>query len=126
MSFISWLKHVGHDFKRGLDFILPIAETAGEVTVGLLAPGLGPLFNQTVTPVASAEQKAAALGQQDGSGPQKLADVVQIIGPLIAQALKDAGKDSSAASVTNYINAVVLLLNLTPAPKPPLPPTESQ
>src|SRR5579864_6037661 len=99
MSFISFLKKVGADFKKGLDFVLPIAETGGEIAVSLFAPALAPMFNQTVTAVVLAEQKAAALKNQDGSGTQKLADVVQILGPVIQQGLVDAGKPNSAADI---------------------------
>ena len=116
MSFKSFLQAVGHDFKVGLRFILPWAEGAGEMAISLFAPALGPLFNSTVSAVVLAEQKAAALGRQDGSGPQKLADVLQLMEPVIAAGLKDAGKDSSTAAVTNYINAVVQVLNAAPAP----------
>lgn len=116
MSFISVLKKIGADFKKGLDFILPWAAGAGEVAVGLFAPALGPLFNSTVAAVVLAEQKAAALGKQTGTGVQKLADVLQIMEPVIAEALKDAGKPNDTAAVTNYINSVVQVLNAAPAP----------
>ena len=68
MSFTSFLKAIGHDFKVGLEHILPIAESAGEAAVQIFLPALSPLFNSTVTAVILAEQKAAALGKQDGSG----------------------------------------------------------
>lgn len=118
MSFLSFLKAVGHDFKKGLDFLLPWAAGAGEVAVGLFAPALGPMFNATVSAVVLAEQKMAALGTQDGTGPQKLKDVLQIMGPVISQGLADAGKASDDAAVQGYINAVVQILNAAPAPKP--------
>lgn len=116
MSFKSWLKKVGEDFKKGLDFILPWAEGAGQVAVSVFAPALGPLFNSTVTAVATAEQNFAALGNQDGSGPSKLAAVVTIAGGLIKQGLADAGKPNDDAAVQGYINAVVQILNAAPAP----------
>lgn len=116
MSFVSFLKAIGHDFKKGLDFILPWAEGAGEVAVSIFAPSLGPLFNQTVSAVVTAEQAAAAVGKQDGSGAQKLSAVFQLMGPLIAQGLKDAGKTADNAAVQAYISAIVLILNAAPAP----------
>lgn len=116
MSFKSWLQKVGEDFKKGLDFVLPYAETAGETAVGLFAPQLGPLFNSTVTAVATAEQNAAALGKQSGTGAQKLAAVVSIAGGLIKQGLADAGKASDDTAVQSYINSVVTVLNAAPAP----------
>lgn len=116
MSFVSFLKHIGHDFKRALDFVLPWAATAGEAAVSIFAPGLGPLFNQTVAAVVTAEQSMTALGKQSGTGTQKLSMVLQLMEPLIAQTLKDMGKDGSTAEVTNYINSVVTILNAAPAP----------
>jgi hypothetical protein len=114
-KFLSILETIGRDFKKGLDAILPYAETAGEVAVNIFAPALGPLFNSTVTAVSLAEQKAAALGKQTGTGAQKLADVLQIMEPVIAQGLADAGKASDTAAVTNYINAIVTILNAAPS-----------
>ncbi len=123
MSFISFLDHVGHEFKKGLDFILPWAAGAGEVAVSIFAPALGPMFNSTVSAVILAEQKAAAVGKQTGSGSQKLADVLQIMEPVIAAGLNDAGKAHDTAAVTGYINSVVTVLNNAPAPvqSPPAP-----
>jgi hypothetical protein len=77
MSFLSFLKAIGHDLKKGLDFLLTNSWVqAGEaIAINTFAPGLGPLFNATKQAVMLAELKATALGHQDGSGPQKLADV---------------------------------------------------
>lgn len=111
----NFLEHIGHDFKVGLDFLLPFAATAGEVAVSAFAPGLGSLFNSTVAAVALAEQKSVALGAVK-NGPQKLSDVLTLMEPVIAQGLKDAGKDSSTASVIAYINSVVAILNAAPSP----------
>ena len=121
-KFVSFLEAVGRGFKKGLDFILPIAETAGEVAVSIFAPALGPLFNQTVAAVMTAEQSAAAVGKQTGTGVQKLASVVQLMGPLIAQGLADAGKANDEAAVQAYINSIVTILNSIPAPPAPAPP----
>lgn len=115
MGFKSWLQKVGEDFKKGLDFILPWAAGAGQVAVDIFAPGLGPIFNTTVTAIATAEQNFTALGKQSGTGASKLAAVVQIAGGLIKQGLADAGKQSDEAAVQNYINAVVTILNAAPA-----------
>lgn len=115
MSFKSVLVKIGEDFKKGLDFLLPIAEHEGEVAVSIFAPALGPLFNSTVTAVATAEQNFAALGNQKGSGASKLSAVVQIAGGLIKQGLADAGRANDDQAVQDYINAVVKILNAAPA-----------
>lgn len=115
MSFKSFLQKVGEDFKKGLDAILPYAETAGKVAVATFAPQFGPAFNATVSVVSMVEQKYAALGKQSGTGASKLSDALTIGEPLIAQALADAGKSHDTASVTKYINEVVDILNAVPA-----------
>jgi hypothetical protein len=120
VGFKSFMEHVGHDLKNGLDFILPWAAGAGEVAVGIFAPGLGPMFNATVAAVVLAEQKANALGKAQ-AGPQKLADVLGLMEPVISQGLKDAGQDGSTSSVMGYINGVVKILNAAPPPKLPPP-----
>jgi len=117
-KFISFLEAVGRDFKKGLTVALPFIETAGEAAVATFVPALGPLFNQTVSAVVTAEQSAAALGTQSGTGTQKAAAVVGLVGPLIVQALKDAGKSATAADVQKYIDSIVAILNLAPAPAP--------
>lgn len=111
-KFVSFLKTVGKDF---LKYVIPWAATAGEVAVAAFVPALGPMFNQTVSAVVLAEQKYAALGTAK-AGPQKLADVLQIMEPVIAQGLADAGKPNDTASVTAYINSVVTVLDAAPPP----------
>ena|ERR1035437_8663118 len=118
-KFVSFLEAVGRDFAKGLHYILPIAATSGEVAIAAFAPSLGPLFNATVSAVVLAEQKAAALKQQSGTGAQKLADVLQLMEPVIAQGLADAGKANDKASVVGYVNSVVQVLNAAPAPAQP-------
>jgi hypothetical protein len=113
-KFVSFLEAVGKDFKKVLDFILPYAETAGEVAVSIFAPELGTLFNQTVNAVVTAEQAAAAVGKQIGSGASKLASVVMLMGPLIKQALQDAGKPNDDVAVQAYITSIVTILNAIP------------
>lgn len=117
--FVAFLENVGHDFKVGLTKIVPIAATAGEVAARIfLPPGASNLFNQTVAAVVTAEQNAAAIRQQTGSGPQKLAAVVSLMGGLIKQALADMGKSSDDAAVEKYISSVVTILNAVPVEVP--------
>ncbi len=117
-KFVSFLDHVGHDIKVGLDKVLPIAATAGEAAIGIFFPGMGPLFNQTVAAVATAEQNAIAIGQGSGSGVQKSASVIQLMGGLIKQGLADLGRPNDDAAVQKYIDEVVAILKTIPAPTP--------
>ena len=115
-KFVSFLEAVGRDFKKGLDYILPIAETAGQAAVTFFAPELGPLWKTTVTAVMMAEQSFTALGKQTGTGEQKAAAALGIVGPLISQAYADAGKPNGDAEIRKYLDAVVTILNAWPAP----------
>ena len=117
-KFVSFLETVGRDFQKGLLAILPYAAGPAEIAVAAFAPALGPMFNTTVSAVVLAEQKYAALKQQNATGPSKLADVVQLIGPVVSQGLADAGKASDEAAVARYISSVVAVLNAAPAPAP--------
>jgi hypothetical protein len=114
MSFKTLMQHIGHDLKVGLDFLLPFAASTGQGVVSLFAPELGPMFRATVAAVTLAEQKAIALKQQK-NGPQKLADVLTLLEPVIAQGLADAGKPNDRGAVISYINGIVAILNTAPA-----------
>ena len=119
MSFISVLDKIGHDFKVTLDKVLPWAAGAGSVAVSIFDPAIAPLFQATLGVVSQTEQKFAAMGQQTGTGAQKLSDVITIMGPLIQQGFIAAGQDSTPAAVEKFVNAAVAILNATPAPNPP-------
>ena len=114
-KFVSFLEAAGRDFLRGLAWFLPYAAGPGSIAVSLFAPALGPIFNSTVSAVVLAEQKYAALGKQTGTGASKLADVLQLMEPVIAQGLVVAGKPADTEAVKGYINSVVTVLNTMPA-----------
>jgi hypothetical protein len=113
--FISFLSHVGSAFKKGLDPTLKVAATAGEVAVQIFAPEFSGLFHQTILAVMTAEQSATAAGLMK-AGPQKLAAVVQLMGPLIKQALIDVGRPDDDAAIERYISSVVTILQAIPVP----------
>ena len=108
-KFVGFLEAVGRDIKKAL----PWVSTIGEAAISVFLPGMAPIFNQTVNAVITAEQNFTLV---KGTGEQKALAVTQIMGPLIAQALTDAGKPADATAVQNYINAIVTILNTTPAP----------
>lgn len=108
-KFVSFLEKVGHDFKVGFDKVeqfLPLAS---------LIPGVGPIVSGVAGAIVTVEQKYAAMGQQTGTGAQKLAEVTAIFGPLVTEFLSVAGKTADAAAVTKYINDIVAVLNDQPA-----------
>jgi hypothetical protein len=127
-KFVTFLETIGHDFKIGLVKLDPwvkegiVLATAAETEVSALDPAIGVIFKTVVATVSSIEQKFTAMGQQTGTGVQKLAEATTILQPIIQQAFAAAGKPSDGATVSNYINAVVGFLNSIPASTTPAPP----
>jgi hypothetical protein len=109
-KFISFMEHIGHDLKVGLPPAVKIAETMGETAISIFAPGASALFNQTVSAIATAEQNYPT----SGSGTQKSAAVISIMGNLIKQGLTDAGMSNDNATVQKYIEAALLIAKVTP------------
>lgn len=110
-SFKSVMDWIGEEIEKALPWV-----QKGAALVGVFDPALGTVINTTAGIVATVEAKYKALGNAKGTGTQKLADALQIGEPVIAQALKLAGKASDTAAVTNTINSVVTVMNLSPAP----------
>lgn len=121
MSFITLLETIGHDFKIGLEKIDPFVKEAvtvaqaAEAPISALDPAIGALFATTVATVSTIEQKFAAMGQQAGTGVQKLAQATTILSPVVTQVFTAAGKVADLATVQKYISAVVDFLNAIPA-----------
>lgn len=133
MSFKSFLSHVGGFFATAVKDIQKYAPTviadaqavtaAAAPVITLAFPGVGTAIVAGTTlvlnEVVSVEEKFAAAGQPTGSGPQKLATVIGIIGPALKNLLASEGLPTDDATVTNWINAVVGFLNGIPAAQNP-------
>lgn len=114
-SFTSILSDIGNGLKKFFAKAIPLAEAVAPI-VDVALPGVAGLYNATVTEVANAETAAIAAGQQNGSGPQKLAAVVAAITPTFAAYAKQQGLPAPTQTVLqNYVNAVVASLNAIPA-----------
>jgi hypothetical protein len=58
MSFVSFLKHVGHDFKVGLELCNAYRRNSRRNSCkAIYAPEFSPLYNSTVTAVSSCRTK---------------------------------------------------------------------
>ena len=133
MSFKSFMEHFGHDLKVGIvdigkavEAALPYVATIGESAVSMFFPAASSLFNKVVNEALTAEQNWTAAGKASGTGVQKSAAVLGIVGNLIEQSLKDAGMPSTAADVQKYVDMCVYWLNVTPVPAVPgTPPATS-
>ena len=119
-SFTSFLTAIGQDFKNGLAKIDPwikkgvAVAQAAEGPLMALDPAIGVIFQTVVATVSSIEQKFAAMGQQTGTGVQKLAEAMTILQPIVGQAFAAAGKAADTATVQNYISKTVDFLNAIP------------
>jgi hypothetical protein len=116
-SFKSILEDVGNGLKKFFGVAVTVAQDA-EPIIDLAFPGIGTLYNLTVAEVAKAETAAIAAGQQNGTGAQKLALVIQAITPAFQEYAATSGipTASQAATITSWVNAVVASLNAIPAP----------
>jgi len=122
MSFLGVLESIGRDFKKGLLFALKYAVPV-EKLVALLFPAAAPaaigLADATMliqNAVFMVEQKYAAANMQKGTGPQKLAEVMQLAEPIVARLLTQAGIAASTTYVQSLVSAVVAILNVQPMP----------
>jgi hypothetical protein len=121
-KFISIMDKIGEDIKVvWADVVKYLPEAAGLATLLFPAEAAGitgvvnsvSLIQQAITTV---EQKFAATGNPTGTGPQKLAQVISMVGPTVTSLLTAEGLNYNSAQVTNIINAVVAVLNVQQAP----------
>ena len=122
MTFTGLLDVIGRDFAKGLSWAVTYAVPA-EKLVGLLFPAVAPtttaVADATVliqTAVLQVEQKFAAAGTQNGTGAQKLSEVMLVVGPVVTELLQQAGISANAGYVQNLVSAVVAILNVQMAP----------
>ena len=126
----SWLSKVGNFFGK----ILGIAQKAEPSAVAVaeaLLPQFAPeialandIFNKVVKYCLVAETTAAAAGQATGTGAQKLAAVLNDVGPMLDAWVSSnfpGQKQVSAVAKSGLINAVVAILNELQPPAPTTP-----
>ncbi len=119
-SFTSILSAIGNGLKKFFGAAVTVAQAA-EPIVDTVFPGISVLYNLTVAEVAKAEAAAIAAGQQNGTGTQKLALVIEAITPVFQQYAASSGIPTAqqTATITAWVNAVVASLNAIPASTAP-------
>lgn len=122
MTFIGVLEAIGKGFEKGLQWAITYAVPV-EKLVGLLFPAIAPATTAVAdatslvqSAVLLVEQKYTAAGVQNGTGAQKLAEVVLLAGPAVTQLLTQAGIEANASYIQNLVSAVVAILNVQPMP----------
>lgn len=120
MTFVGVLDMIGKDFAKGLKWAVTYAVPI-ERLVGLLFPAVAPVAAEVAdataliqSAVLLVEQKYAASGVQNGTGQQKLAEVLLLSGDAVAALLAKAGISASTEYIARLISAVVAILNAQP------------
>lgn len=117
-DFVSVLEFIGKESEKGLAFAVKYAVPV-EKLVSLIFPQAAP----EVTAVADAagliqnavllvEQKYAASGVQNGTGAQKLQEVLLLAQSAVTGLLTSAGIKVNSGYVQSLISAVVAILNV--------------
>ena len=122
MSFTGVLQAIGKDFAKGLKWAVLYAVPV-EKLVGLLFPAAGPVVTELAdattliqNAVLLVEQKYAASGVQQGTGAEKLAEVMLLAGDAVAQLLTRAGIVATADYIGKLVSVVVAILNVQAMP----------
>ena len=119
---VKFLEWIGTEFEKGVTLFEKYEpEVAG--IAGLIFPpakaalaGASAAVHLVQNTVVSIEQKYAASGKQNGTGTQKLAEVVSITTPAVLQLLSADGIQADASTVEDVANVVVAVLNAKAAP----------
>jgi hypothetical protein len=121
MSFTSVLETIGKGFEKGLKWAVEYAVPV-EKLVALLFPEVAPLAagvaNATSliqTAVLLVEQKYAASGVQNGTGAQKLSEVMLLTEQSVTSLLSSAGITADTSYLQSIVSAVVGILNVQSA-----------
>lgn len=116
------MEKIGADIKAAWSDVVKYLPTASALA-GLLFPAQAATIAGVVNSVdliqqavATVEQKFVAAGMPSGSGTQKLAQVLSIVGPTVTQLLAAEGLNYNQTQITNIVNAVVAVLNVQSAP----------
>lgn len=119
MSFISVLETVGKDFEHGLVFVLgdvnkiataevPVLEKINPAA-GAIAGQIAALTSQALGIATQTEQKLQALGNTTASKEKKVAEIVMILLPAVAQMLGLAGLQATTVANEIATSAVNIL-----------------
>lgn len=116
-AFISVMEKIGHDIKVAFQDVVQYLPAAASIA-SLIFPAQAATISDVVTgvdviqkTVVLVEQKYAAMGAAQGTGAQKLADVMSVVEPIVVQILQKANLPSSTDRVQSIVNAVVAVLN---------------
>lgn len=117
-TFVTVMKAIGNAIKTIFTDVvktLPAAESLAMILFPAQAATIKEVQNAVdliQQTVATVEQKFVAAGAPTGTGPQKLAQVLSIVTPVVTDALSKAGLPTDQTYIANIVNAVVGILNV--------------
>jgi hypothetical protein len=121
-SIVSVMEAIARDCLKALSIVqtyLPAASTLATLIFPQAEPSAvtaATVIALVENAIALVEAKWAAGGEASKTGPQKLADVMALVeGPLL-EMLPLLGIKADTAYITELINAIVAILNLSRAP----------
>ncbi len=127
MTFVGVLEAIGKGFAKGLKWAAEYAVPV-ERLVALLFPAAAPVATELAdattliqNAVLLVEQKYAAAGVQQDTGPQKLAEVLLLSEQAVAGLLSKAGISADSGYISNLVSAVVAILNVQAMPAGAVP-----
>jgi len=116
------METIGKGFAKGLKWAVEFAVPV-EKLVGLLFPAAAPIANEVAdatsliqTAVLMVEQKYAASGVQNGTGAQKLGEVLLLTEQSVTALLAKAGITADSSYIQSIVSAVVGILNAQNTP----------
>ena len=115
---VSVMEQVGKDCLlalREVEKYLPSAAALASVIFPAQIGKIDAVVNATgliQSAVVKVEQQMAAAGKSSGTGTQKAADVIAIVGPTVTQLLSAEGVKVDNTYIQKIIDAVVAILNV--------------
>lgn len=109
---MTLLQHLGNAFKKVLGIAVTVAKDV-EPEVDIIFPQVAPLYNSAVGLAVGAETMAPTL---IGTGPQKLAQLMESLEPQALAWASQNGIVWPTADIQKWASAVADTINLIPAP----------
>jgi hypothetical protein len=122
--FVTLMEKIGHDIKVAWIDVVKYLPAASALA-SLIFPAQSATISGVVhsvdliqQAVAAVEQKFVAAGAPSGAGPQKLAQVLTMVNPVVTRLLANEGVNYNQTQITKIINAVCAVMDALPAPSP--------
>ena len=127
-KFVTVMEQIGKDCLKVLDEVIKYLPGAAALAA-IIFPAQTAVISGVVNSVELIQNAVATIeakyqaGGVTGNGPQKLADVLTMVGPTVTQLLTAEGLHVDTTTITNITNAVVAILKVQVTTNPAVPAT---